>query len=275
MLVAGCMAGSPVLDRARELYQHAEYAEVIRALLPVTGKDAPDYALLGQAYYMQGDFKKASENLEQAVNRAPGNSVYHNWLGRAFGRRAETSSFLTAPRLATKTREAFEKAVALDPRNLEALSDLFDYYLDAPGFLGGGLDKAAALSQRLGELAPGEYHYTQAKLAEKRKEFQTAEQQFRRAIDVAPRQVGRFIDLAKFLAKQQRYRESEDAFRLAEQVAPNSPKLMFARASTYIRTGRNLIEARNLLKRYIGSPLTPEDPPRRDAEALLKQASGS
>ena len=32
----------------------------------------------------------------------------------------------------------------LDPHNGEATGDLFDYYLNAPGMLGGGLDKAAA-----------------------------------------------------------------------------------------------------------------------------------
>ena len=35
----------------------------------------------------------------------------------------------------------FERAVALDPANREAVGDLFDYYLGAPGFLGGGANK--------------------------------------------------------------------------------------------------------------------------------------
>jgi len=196
-------------------------------------------------------------------------------MGRAYGRRAETSSFLTAPGFATKARQNFEKAVELDPRNLEAINDLFEYSLDAPGFLGGGLEKASTLASRIGELDPAEFYYAQARLAEKRKEFQKAENQLRRASELAPRQVGRLIDLAKFFAKQGRYQESEETFHKARQLAPNSPKVLFEQASVYIRAGRNLETAKQLLRQYLDSPLTPEDPPRWQAERLLKQVSSS
>jgi hypothetical protein len=62
---------------------------------------------------------------------------------------------------------------------------------------------------------------------------------------------------------------------MAEKIAPNSPRLMFAKADLYIKSKRNLDVARQLLKRYLSSTLTPEDPPRADAEKLLKQAQGS
>ena len=68
-----------------------------------------------------------------------------NWLGRAYGRRAETSNPFTAPGYASKARQMFEKSVALDPSNKEATGDLLDFYLEAPGFMGGGYEKAEAL----------------------------------------------------------------------------------------------------------------------------------
>jgi tetratricopeptide (TPR) repeat protein len=230
---------------------------------------------MGQCQYMQGDSKRASELFLKVVQLEPASSDNHMWLARAYGRRAETSSFFTAPGFATKARENFEKAVQLNPRNMEAMSDLFEYYLDAPGFLGGGLDRAAALAKKMGEINPAEYHWGQARLAEKRKEYQTAEQHLRSAADLAPRQIGRVIDLARFLAKAGRFQESEEAFQRAEKIDPNSPKLLFARAITYIHSGRNLEVARALLKRYLESSLTPDDPPRSQAEELLKAASRS
>jgi hypothetical protein len=51
--------------------------------------------------------------------------------------------------------------------------------------------------------------------------------------------------------------------------------VLFEQASAYIRAGRNLEEAEELLKRYLASPLTPDDHPRREAEQLLKQASSN
>jgi cytochrome c-type biogenesis protein CcmH/NrfG len=256
---------------ARELYQRTQYQAAIRVLQDGP-MDGPACLLLGQSYYMLGDYKKASEAMEKAVSAQPGNSRYYNWLGRAYGRRAENSSPFTAPKYASKTRQAFERAVELDGSNQEALSDLLEYYLEAPGFLGGGLDKAAKLVETIARLDPAEGHYARFRLAEKRKDFKAAEQQLRRAAELAPGRVGRLIDLAKFLARQGRVRESELTFDQARKVAPDAPRVLFEQANAYIRAGQNFDKARELLKQYLSAQLSPDDPPRRDAEKLLHKA---
>jgi Flp pilus assembly protein TadD len=230
---------------------------------------------MGRNYYQQGDFKRATDNLDKAVAGDPQNSETALWLGRAYGRRAETSMPFTAPGYASKARQWFERAVQLNPRNVEAMSDLFEYYLEAPGFLGGGLDKAANLAERISKVDPAEGDQAQAKLAERRKEFGRAEEHLRRAIDLAPHQVGRIIDLAKFLGKQGRYQEAEQSFARAEKIAPNSPKLIYAKADLYVKCKRNLDVARELLKQYMTLQLTADDPPRSEAAKLLKEAQGS
>jgi Flp pilus assembly protein TadD len=96
----------------------------------------------------------------------------------------------------------------------------------------------------------------------------------RRAMELAPHQVGRVIDLAKFLAKQGRFEESDQTFVAAEKLAPNAPKVMYARAATYIQAGRNIDTAKELLEKYLAAQLTPDDPSRDDARKLLRQVSG-
>lgn len=268
-------ASGPDLDRAHKLYNLTEFQQSLEVLQAVPNKDAAVYELMGRNYYGQGEFKKATEVLEKAVALAPGNSGVYLWLGRSYGRRAETSSLITAPGLANKARQFFEKAAQLNPANLEAQSDLFEYYLEAPGFLGGGFEKASATAAQIARISPAEGYWAQAKLAEKRKEFSRAEAQLRRAVELAPQQIGRLIDLARLFTKQGRYQEADLSLAKAEQIAPNSPKLMFAKADLYIKGKRNLNVARELLKRYLSSSLTPEDPPRAVAEKLLKQVQGS
>lgn len=272
-LVLSSVLAAPPLDSARELFQRTEYEAALRLLTAQRDKDGATYEFIGRCHYILGNPKKASEAFEKAVAAEPANSGYRLWLGRAYGQRAETSSFITAPGFATKARQNFQKAIELDPRNAEAVNDLFEYYLEAPGILGGGLEKASALTERIRELDPAEYHYAQSRLAEKRRQFHTAENQLRSAIQLAPKQVGRVLDLAKFLAKQGRWEESEAAFRQARRLAPDSPKVLFEEAGAYIHAGRNLEAAKELLKRYLSAPLTPDDPPRHEAEQLLKQAS--
>jgi tetratricopeptide (TPR) repeat protein len=265
----------PDFDRARKLYNLTEFQQSIQVLQAIPEKNGSVWELIGCNYYGQGDFKKATEALEKAVAADPGSSDSYLWLGRAYGRRAETSSPITAPGYASKARQNFEKATQLNPNNLDAQSDLFEYYLEAPGFLGGGLDKARATANEIARLNPAEGQWALAKLAEKRKEYSSAEDHLRRAIDAAPHQVGRLVDLARLFTKQGRYQEAEQSLAKADQIAPNSPRLMFARADLYIKSKRNLDVARELLKKYLSSNLTPDDPPRSEAEKLLKQVQGS
>jgi Flp pilus assembly protein TadD len=269
------LAASPSdLDQARKLYQLTDYDTSLKILLAIQPQDGPVLELIGRNQYMQGEYKKATEILEKAVAAEPDNSEYELWLGRAFGRRAETASPFTAPPNAKKARQHFERAVQLNARNMDALSDLFEYYLEAPGFLGGGLDKAVGVADQMASLDPVEGHWAQARLAEKKKEFGSAEEHLQRAAEMAPHQASRLIDLARFLSKQGRYQESDRSFRKAEKIAPNSPQVIYARADTYIEQGRNLAAARKLLQRYLEAQLTPDDPPRAEAEKLLKKASG-
>jgi tetratricopeptide (TPR) repeat protein len=269
------LASGPNLERARKLYNLTEFQQSLEVLQAVPGKDAAVYELMGRDYYGQGEFKKATEILEKAAALQPEDSNIYLWLGRAYGRRAETSSMITAPGFANKARQNFEKAAQLSPSNLDAQSDLFEYYLEAPGFLGGGLDKASATAEQIAHINPAEGYWAQAKLAEKRKEFTRAEAHLKRAVEIAPQQIGRLIDLARLFSKQGRYQEADLSLAKADKIAPNSPKLIFAKADLYIKSKRNLDVARQLLKQYLSCELTPEDPPRADAEKLLKQVQGS
>jgi tetratricopeptide (TPR) repeat protein len=143
--------------------------------------------------------------------------------------------------------------------------------LGAPGFLGGGANKAAALAAQVALRDPAEGYYYLARLDEHRKEFDSAEQHLRSALELAPRQVGRVIALAKYLSAHGRNKESDALFDQAERIAPEDPRVIYERASAYVHSGRNLDEARRLLHRYLQVPITPNDPPRSDAESMLRK----
>jgi tetratricopeptide (TPR) repeat protein len=254
--------------RAEELYHRTAYQASLQ-LLDSNAGDPDAENLIGRNYYMLGEFKRAIDHFEKAVDQQPSNSNYALWLGRGWGRRAETSNPLFAAGYASKARQWFEKAVQLDDKNQEALSDLFDYYLEAPGFMGGGFDKAQRIADRIAAMDAAEGYFVRARLAEQRREYGVAEEQLRRALDAAPTQVGRVVDLAKFLAKQGRTQESDALFNKATTIAPDAPKVWYARADTLIRQKRNFPEAKLLLQRYVQASITPDDPSKQDAQRLL------
>jgi tetratricopeptide (TPR) repeat protein len=268
-------AAGPELDRARKLYNLTDFDQSIKVLQSAPQKVASIYQLMGRDYYLLADYKRAVEALEKAVAADPASSENALWLARAYGRRAETSNPISAAGQASKACRYFELAAQLDPKNLDALNDLFDYYLEAPGFLGGGYDKAQTIAARIAGISESEGYAAQAKLAERHKQFGSAEEQLNRAIEAAPQQIGKLFDLARLLARQGRFQESDQTVARADKIAPNSPRLLYAKADLYIRTGRHLDVARALLERYLSSQLTPDDPPRSDAEKLLRKARGA
>jgi cytochrome c-type biogenesis protein CcmH/NrfG len=271
LFAVGCALAQDSLQRAEDLYNRTDYNESLALLRELSNHRA--FNLMGRDYFMLGDYKKSTDAFHKAFALEPTNSEDAHWLGRAFGRRAETSNPFLAPSYASKARQYFEQAVQLDPNNGEAMNDLFDYYLQAPGFLGGGFDKAEKVAKRIASRNEAEGYFAEAQLADRRKEYDTAAEQLRRAIQAAPHQVGRVLDLAKYLARHGRVQESEEAFDRAQQLDPSCANVYFTRARVYIESKRNLNKARELLTKYLKCNLTPDDPPRAEAEQLLKQIS--
>ena len=111
--------------------------------------------------------------------------------------------------------------------------------------VGGGLDKAENIARRFADVNAAEYHWARARLAEKRRDFETAEREFRAALAADPNEVGRALDLAAFLSSRGRYGESDALFRAAEDNHPRSPKVLYARAAAYIQSKRKLRPGRS------------------------------
>jgi Flp pilus assembly protein TadD len=274
-LAVAAFAQSADYEKARVLFEKTDYPASLAVLEGTQNKTAADWNLLGRNQFMMGDYKKATESFEKAASLEPRNSAHWHWLGRTYGRRAELASFITAPSYASKARQNFERAVELDPRNIEALNDLFEYYLQAPGFLGGGLEKAQALVDKIAAVDPAERHWALARIAEEKKDFNTAEAQLRRSLELAPKQIGRLVDLAKFLAKRGKTQESEAVFESARKLGPNHPTYLWERANLLIEQKRNLAEARKLLEQYMNSNVKPDEDHKSEARKLLAKIQGA
>jgi tetratricopeptide (TPR) repeat protein len=239
---------------------------------PLRGVQSPR-ALFSQGVqaYAVEDYEGAIRLLEQAIAAEPAVSEYYQWLGKAAGRRAERSNILKAPGLARKARLAFEKAVELDRTNVGALNDLLDYYLEAPSALGGGEEKASAIASRLGAIDAAEGSRADGLIAVKRRDYARAEAGFRRALDLQPRNTGRLLDLASFLARRGRHAEADALFCRAASADPNSPGLLFAWGKELGISGRDPQRARELLARYLQSERRPDDPPPSEVRNILKK----
>jgi len=272
-VLAAEATAQPSVAEPRRLYNQTDYRGALTLVKKLPAQNGAALELAGRCRYFMGDYKSAIDDLEKSVQLEPGVSDHYLWLGRAWGRRAETSVFFMAVKYASETRKNFEKAVQLNPANLEAVNDLLSFYLDAPGFLGGGLDPATKLTETIRQHDPVEYQCALAQISIHRKDFDAAEGQLRKAVEMAPRRINRLVDLAKFLAGRGKLRESDALFDQAAGIDPNDKRLLYGRAETYIKGKRNLSAARKSLEAYLQADLTPDDPSREDARKLIQRAA--
>ena len=133
--------------QAAELYERGQYETSLSLLNPQT-KDPAALFVIGRDYCMIAEFKKATQYLKRATIAAPQNSEYMDWLGRAYEKRAGDSNPLSATVFSKKARLAYERAVELNAKNADALSDLFRFYLGLPGLPGGNYAKAETVAEK-------------------------------------------------------------------------------------------------------------------------------
>ena len=234
--------------------------------------DAEAYNLLCRAYFSMGDWDRGISACEKAVALAPNNSRYHMWLGRIYGEKADGSNFFSAASLAGKVRNEFEAAVRLDPNNVDARSDLGEFYLEAPGIVGGGRDKAEAQAQALAALDPAKADYLKGRIAEKKKDLVTAEKEYRAAIEASRGSALTWFNLALFFRHQQRWNDMEDAIQHAVSAQVDRPEIIMESGEVLLRSGRNVQAAVQYLRRYLALNSKVEEAPAFKAHYLLGTA---
>ena len=232
--------------------------------------DADAHNLLCRVYFELEEWDRAIAECERAVNLNPSDSYYHLWLGRAYGEKADRASFLSAAGLAKKLRAEFERAVELDPKNWEARADLAEFYLEAPGIVGGGKDKARAQAEALATLQPAMSHYVLGRLAEKEKDSVAAEREYHAAIDASNGGAHAWLNLALFYRHTDRFDEMEQALHTMGNRPLDRPESLMDGGSIMLHTNRNPAFGIQLVKKYLTGP-TSEAGPAFKAHYILGQ----
>lgn len=259
----------------------ADKALALLQSLPASGPDAAQaHNLLCRVRFTLEQFEAAVTECEQAVSLNGQNSNYHLWLGRALGERAARASFLTAFGLAKRTRSEFEEAVRLDPRNVEALTSLGEFYRQAPGIVGGGTDKAQEIASQLDKVDPASAHELRGKIAEQQKNYTLAEGEYKQDIAANPHPAFGWNALGGFYLRRQRYAEMESAMHNVVSTALHDRRaavVLYDAAGQLIEAKRDPALAANLLDDYLSGPSKTEEAPAFIAHlrlARLKQQLG-
>jgi tetratricopeptide (TPR) repeat protein len=215
----------------------------------------------GKAAHAAGKTDDAVSAFERAVALDPSSSVYYMWLGYAYARQLSTAGFLRKPFIGRRCGEAYDMAVKLDPKSVDAGEARLEFFLDAPGIVGGGLDKARAEATRITALDAYRGRMAGARIAEHENQPTEAERLYRSLMADYPERTAAADALVTMLQNARRF---EDAFRVVDDRLARSPD---ETASLYnlgrlaAVSGQQLARGETAMRRFL--TLTPADPVRQ------------
>jgi tetratricopeptide (TPR) repeat protein len=281
-LASAQSGASAQLAQANAALQAGEADTALALLLPLAkpGGAAEAFNLKCRVEYSIEHWDLAVDDCERAVKMDGQNSDNHLWLARALGEKASRASFLSAYKLAKRVRAEMEEAVRLNPRSAEALADLGEYDYTAPAVVGGGIDKAEGLAAQLDKIDPVRAHELRGRIAEHKKDYVTAEREYKLTISSAQHPAYQWITLARFYQGRERWAEMEAAVRSGQSAAEHDKRAgvaLYDGAELLIHANRDSARASKMLEEYLAGSMKSEKAPAFVAHtwlARLKKLSG-
>jgi tetratricopeptide (TPR) repeat protein len=203
-----------------------------RALVQMRILEAPNDPLanylLSQIRNAFGDHVTPQALAEKAVALDGNTAKYHRQYAEVLGVMAQHANMLQQLFLARHFRKEIDTALMLDPRDIQALRDLIEFYLLAPSIAGGDQRKAEETADRIVQIDVAEGFLAKARIAEFHKQPTAAEAALRQAAAAQPPSYRALIALAQF------YLASEHvSLAAAEAVARQAMLLDPGRVDAY------------------------------------------
>jgi len=242
------------LEAARQAYEASDYSKAVQ-LLQAAGAAEPANAeiqlWLTKTYYELHQHDAAINSGEKAIGIDPQNSKYHEWLGRAYGLKAENSSWISALGWAKKARKEFALAVKLDGSNFAARQALIEYDCSAPGIADGGEDKARPQIAEIAALDATEGHYAAGNCRRQKKDFAAADEEFTKALQGRPRSIELIYDIGDYALRRNEPDRLIAVADAGESVSKSDPRAKFYRAAAFVMKDEKAEEAERLLLEYL------------------------
>ncbi len=250
--IAGAQGSSR--DQGMEAFKAHKYPEARAIFKPLASRDAVAAYYMGRMAANDDDMDKAVDHFEKAVELDGRNAEYYDWLGRAYGSKAQKANKLKQAFLAKKTKNAWEKGLSLDPNNLDIMEDLVQYYLQAPGFLGGSKDKAREMVNEVRKRNAYRGNVLAANICSSQKDNACVERELKAIIAAYPDSSGSYAALAAFHANAKQY---DKAFEIIDQrlkMRPNDMIAQYALGRTVALSGQQMDRGEQALRNYIARP---------------------
>lgn len=224
-------------DDYKSLFKAKKYAEIERLTSQQLESQPTDTAALiakAKAILFSEDKTRIDQAValsEQCVAAHPKKSDCHIILGTTLAAKALAAGKISGLLLAGKIRQAYQQAVALDEKNIEARLSLLRYYLIVPSIAGGGIEKAQELAQetlaihaQAAQLMRGAISLREKQLAAAEAAVLSASAPGSPPLDETLTEMQRslLIGTGSLYMEAKKYTDAERAFRTIQKYYPDS-----------------------------------------------------
>ncbi len=266
-------APAQTIAQARSLARQGKADAAIaqaHAVVALSPRSFEAHELLCLLFRSTDHFDDAIHECEVARDLQSGNSIAELELARTYGAKADHAGALTGMRMVGRIRDSFEKAVRLDPKNVDALSDLGEFYVEAPGVVGGGADRARGIVAQLRPLSSARAHRLAGMIAAKAGDFPAADAEFAAELAASPTPEA-YVDQAVYNRKRKNWVAAESNAALAiGKDAAHGPDTIDA-AETLLSIRRGLPVAEKGLNDYLAQEQKSLVVPAAHVHTLLGQ----
>ena len=221
---------------------------------------ASDSYRAGRAAYDAGNYELAVKSFERAIQIDDKTSDYHLWLARAIGTEAVGAGIFHQPGMARRAKSEFERALVLNPKNISARDGLLQFYLRAPGLIGGSVAKAREQAEAIARMNPLRGHLARAALAAYAKDQMTVEREHHAAVLEYPDSSVAVFTYANWLATNARADEALVHLEHFLTRHPGEPSALVWLGRIASTSGKQLDRGELALRQALTAPGVGMDP---------------
>ncbi|MDR3719049.1 MAG: hypothetical protein P4K98_09620 [Bryobacteraceae bacterium] len=294
------------MDLLMEAGHWKQIARIASERLRSNPRDAQAHCWLAKTRLSYNDPEGAVVEAEKAVALDGGSAAFHAQLGEAYAMMADKSSALKAAVFVHKMNHELDAALAINPRQVDALLIQMMFCLKAPAVVGGSRQRAVSIADNVvgflpswgylaharmlmgkGEDARQESYLKKAAQADpsmvrprlwladlycfqaQNKRPDLAEKEARQALAIDPSAGPAYKVLAHVYASQKRWAELERVLVQADSAAPDDLSPYYSAADALIEIGQDFTRAERYLQKYLSQPPEGKQPTSAEAHWLL------
>lgn len=214
------------LESARSLlaaHRHDDAMAAVDGYLKQHPKDPGATIVKSDIYAALGEWDRSVDVLEDALSHHENNVDLLLALAVTYREKLMRSGLLGKMSNAKKSKKALEKAFAVDPNHLMTRREMFMYLGNAPGMAGGDKDRAEKIALESLEIDEFEGRFQLATVYWKKGNRDAAVEQYRRALELDPDNIGAMFMLGGVLIDKQDFAACEQLFQSHIAKRPDDP----------------------------------------------------